>query len=290
MFHPSPCTDVFHTVRRDRSRKDGKDRKYGRTVPCPDDPRDLGNLEPDAFVDGPAGILDAAGEADASRAARLTVRIVSVSLRRGTARVVDVSGAVDGRMVGPAVPAGYRPKGTWPVVLVGEAPGAEEVERGEPFVGRAGRLLTAALERAGVQREELWITNVFWQRPPDNHVRAFFGSDEPLDPWPPLDRSWPLPGMRVHLRRLVEEIRTLDPVLVVAVGRTALWALTGRTSIGEAAGRDHRALGIYGPRVVHAVRHPAWALRATAEDREDWMREISNAAARIREALDGRTD
>lgn len=191
----------------------------------------------------------------------------------------------NGPLVGPGVPAGYRPNGTWPVVLVGEAPGEEEVKAGCPFVGPAGRLLTVTLAEHGIGRRRIWMTNVFWIRPPEGRISHFFGSTEPMPPWPTFDRTWPILEVRDHIRRLVEEIRTLRPSLIVAVGRTALWATTGLSLIGAAAGHDHRPLAVYGGGVVRAVRHPAWALRADRRRREAWEREMAEAARAIHAAL-----
>src|ERR1700722_11400307 len=60
------------------------------------------------------------------------------------------------------------------IVLVGEAPGAEEVKQGRPFVGRSGQLLDKILARAGIERKECLVANVFGFRPPGNKVDHFF--------------------------------------------------------------------------------------------------------------------
>ena len=92
------------------------------------------------------------------------------------------------------------------LVLVGEAPGATEVEEGEPFVGQAGRQLNAALEAAGVDRSAVYVTNVVKVRPPDNrtpHVAE-------IEAW------WPV---------LEAELDRVDPAVVVTLGNTATRAL-----------------------------------------------------------------
>ena len=68
------------------------------------------------------------------------------------------------------------PKGWNKIVLVGEAPGAEEARLGRPFVGRSGQLLDKILERAGIDREQCLIANVFRFQPPANKVDHFFTS------------------------------------------------------------------------------------------------------------------
>lgn len=88
------------------------------------------------------------------------------------------------------------------VMLVGEAPGANEVEEGEPFVGRAGEKLDGILESIGVDREELYITNLVKIRPPDNRDPH---RDE-IDAWKPL------------LRREIEEVA---PEFIIPMGNFA---------------------------------------------------------------------
>ncbi len=124
------------------------------------------------------------------------------------------------------------------VVMVGEAPGANEVEHGEPFVGRAGKKLDKILEEIGVERSELYITNLVKIRPPDNRNPY---RDE-IDAWRPL---------------LKKEIQTVDPEIVLTLGnfpsREILDTSEGITSIrGE--------LFEINGRKVMPVFHPAATL------------------------------
>ena len=96
------------------------------------------------------------------------------------------------------------------VVLVGEAPGANEVEKGEPFVGRAGDRLNDVLNEIGVDREELYITNLVKIRPPDNRDPK---KDE-IEAWRPL---------------LLEELEEISPETVVPMGNFASRELTGES-------------------------------------------------------------
>jgi DNA polymerase len=89
------------------------------------------------------------------------------------------------------------------VLLVGEAPGASEDREGVPFVGASGRLLDSMLEAAGILREEVYIANVVRCRPPKNR--------------PPRARE-----IRACAGWLAEQIRLVDPSLVVTLGRFAL--------------------------------------------------------------------
>ena len=88
------------------------------------------------------------------------------------------------------------------VMLVGEAPGEQEVEAGEPFVGSAGGRLDSALESLGVDREDVYITNLVKVRPPENRDprRA------EIDAW------WPV---------LEAEIARVDPAVIVSLGSFA---------------------------------------------------------------------
>lgn len=88
------------------------------------------------------------------------------------------------------------------VILVGEAPGAQEVERGEPFVGRAGSQLDDALAELGVDRSDLYITNLVKVRPPNNRDPR---RDE-IDAWQPV---------------LDAEIDRIDPEIIVTLGNFA---------------------------------------------------------------------
>ena len=95
-----------------------------------------------------------------------------------------------------------------PVMLVGEAPGAQEDAAGMPFVGRSGKFLTSLLEEAGLPREKLFITNMVKCRPPENRLPA----REELA----CCRSW-----------LRAQMETLRPLLVLAVGNVPTRAFLG---------------------------------------------------------------
>ncbi len=87
-------------------------------------------------------------------------------------------------------------------ILIGEAPGANEVKEGEPFVGRAGKRLDEILHKIGVEREQLYITNLVKIRPPENRDPT----KEEIEAWAPL------------LRKELEEI---DPEVVITLGNFA---------------------------------------------------------------------
>jgi uracil-DNA glycosylase len=135
------------------------------------------------------------------------------------------------------------------VSIVGEAPGADEVIKNEPFVGRAGHELSAILTKLGIERDRLHITNTFLARPPDNQVLWFFepynGTDDPESV--EFYRSRVLRKEWIHsLARLHDELVEIKPKLIITLGATALWALTGEEQIGRFRGKwtQARHLGV----------------------------------------------
>ena len=122
------------------------------------------------------------------------------------------------------------------MLFVGEAPGDEEVRLGRPFVGPSGKLLDSLLRVSGIGREGVAVTNVFDVQLPGNSLASWCGQAEERGRWPeyrtpPVDRSMNLRPEHVrHLDRLAQEIVGLRPNIVVALGGTAMWALTGNLS------------------------------------------------------------
>ena len=134
-------------------------------------------------------------------------------------------------------------------LVVGEAPGAEEDRRGEPFVGAAGQLLDAMLKAIGLDRaRNVYIANVLKSRPPGNR-----------DP-KPEEVSACLP----YLKRQVELLR---PKIMLAVGRIAAQSLLGTDApLGRLRSQVHHFGAI--PLVV--TYHPAYLLRSPGEKRKAW--------------------
>ncbi len=136
-------------------------------------------------------------------------------------------------------------------MFIGEAPGADEDRQGEPFVGRAGQLLTSMIRALGLQREEVFIANVLKCRPPGNR-----------DPKPEEAAS-----CRGYLERQIELV---DPTLIVAVGRIAAQNLLAtETPLARLRGKVH-SLGNRGRPLV-VTYHPAYLLRSPAEKRKAWQ-------------------
>jgi len=139
------------------------------------------------------------------------------------------------------------------VVFVGEAPGQTEDRQGRPFVGRAGDLLVRLLGEIGWRREEVFITNIVKCRPPDNR-----------DPEPDE-----VAACAPFLRRQLE---TIDPALVVTLGRHSMARFMPGTKIGAAHGTARPADPSIGARhaTVYAMYHPAAALRTPAIERQSF--------------------
>jgi len=133
-------------------------------------------------------------------------------------------------------------------LIIGEAPGAEEDRRGEPFVGRAGQLLDQMLLAIGQTRESVFIANILKCRPPHNR-----------DPKPEEASA-----CRDYLERQIELIQ---PKIVLAVGKIAAQNLLGSDDpVGRMRGRPHDLGGI--PLVV--TYHPAYLLRSPSQKNKSW--------------------
>jgi DNA polymerase len=134
-------------------------------------------------------------------------------------------------------------------MFVGEAPGAEEDERGEPFVGQAGRLLDNMLLALGMRRDKnVYIANVLKCRPPGNRAPT------------PLETL----ACRAYLDRQIELI---GPKLLIALGRSAATTLLeADASIASMRGRVHRYRGV--PLIV--TYHPAYLLRNLPDKAKAW--------------------
>jgi uracil-DNA glycosylase len=139
------------------------------------------------------------------------------------------------------------------VLVLGEAPGAEEDRAGRPFVGKAGQLLDRMFAAIGLSRSSpdaqtaLYITNVMPWRPPGNRD--------------------PEPGEIALMQPFVERhIALADPEVIVVLGNTPLFALTGGRGILRVRGTWTEALG----KPVLPMTHPAYLLRNPAAKREAW--------------------
>lgn len=137
------------------------------------------------------------------------------------------------------------------IAFVGEGPGADEDRQGEPFVGEAGQLLTAAIEKGiGLKRSEVYICNVVKCRPPKNRT-------------PLPDESETCCNLYLY-----RQLELVNPKVIVSLGATAQLALTGiKSSISKLRGkwlmwRSFKLLPTF---------HPAYLLRNPNAKREFWL-------------------
>jgi len=154
------------------------------------------------------------------------------------------------------------------LVFMGEAPGADEDRQGEPFVGRAGQLLTKIIEACTLRREDVYILNTLKCRPPENRT--------------------PLPQEAANCREYLDrQLAVLQPEYICCLGAVAAQNLLGTTmSIGRLRGRLHDYQGIR----VLCTYHPAYLLRNPAAKKDCWqdmqllMREMGIAVEKRQES------
>jgi uracil-DNA glycosylase family 4 len=143
------------------------------------------------------------------------------------------------------------------VVLVGEAPGASEDKAGRPFVGNAGRMLDKLLERAGLERDDVFITNILKARPPKNRDPR---KDEVAHSFPWLE----------------QQLEVIQPKLIIPLGRHALTRFAPDAKITQVHGT---VLDYPGPDLF-PMYHPAMALH-----REEMRDAVYEDAEKLRVAL-----
>lgn len=135
-------------------------------------------------------------------------------------------------------------------MVIGEAPGAEEDRRGEPFVGRAGKLLDEMLRALELDRETVFIANTLKCRPPNNR-----------DPAPEEAAQ-----CRGYLDRQILKVK---PRVILAVGRIAAQLLLATdTPVGRLRGSVHRVSEAAIPTIV--TYHPAYLLRSPSQKAKSW--------------------
>ncbi len=146
------------------------------------------------------------------------------------------------------------------LMFIGEAPGEDEDRQGEPFVGRAGQLLTRIIEAIGLRRDQVYIANVIKCRPPGNR------NPEPDE----VASCEPF---------LIRQIDAIKPRVIVALGKFAAQSLLKTTDpITRLRGRTYQYRGA----VLLPTFHPAYLLRDPSKKREVW-----DDMKRVRAILEG---
>ncbi|MFZ2546332.1 MAG: uracil-DNA glycosylase [Candidatus Saccharimonas aalborgensis] len=154
----------------------------------------------------------------------IVAKEVCPELRRSATQLVMGAGSLDAK-----------------IVFIGEAPGKNEDEQGVPFVGAAGKFLNEMLILAGMNRDEVYITNIVKYRPPNNR-----------DPLPNEKQAfWPY---------LIRQLQIIDPVIVVTLGRHSMEYFLPGKSISQIHGQPKRIQ--FGDKkiVIVPLYHPAAAL------------------------------
>lgn len=144
-------------------------------------------------------------------------------------------------------------------MVIGEAPGAEEDKQGEPFVGAAGQLLNNMLRALGLQREQVFITNILKCRPPENRNPR------------PEEAACCEPFLK-------RQVALVQPKVILAVGGVAAHNLLKvDTAVSKLRGKVHR----YGDVPVVVTYHPAYLLRKPSEKAKSWA-DLRFAAAAVK--------
>ncbi len=134
------------------------------------------------------------------------------------------------------------------LVFVGEAPGADEDVQGQPFVGKAGQLLTRIIEAIDLKRSDVYIANIIKCRPPSNRN-------------PEADE------INACIPFLKKQIEIIDPKILCTLGNVATQAILDTESgITKLRGRFHELAGIK----VMPTYHPSYLLRDQSKKRETW--------------------
>ena len=175
------------------------------------------------------------------------------------------------------------------IVLVGEAPGAEETRLGHPFVGRSGQLLDKILEKSGIDRKQCLVANVFRVQPPANKVDHFFisaraakqqgiGIAEGYGKFgSTFCRAAFAPEIE-HLKKTIEGYQEkYGKIVIVALGRTPLWALTGENELLKKVGKPLPCSLASGLLVIPTF-HPSFILRGNWAQQDNWQEHLVTAS------------
>lgn len=150
------------------------------------------------------------------------------------------------------------------ILIVGEAPGKNEIEAGLPFVGHSGQELANMLREAGIDPDQCRYTNVVNYRPENNQIANFFASSKKRAAEIGAigyAKKYALPLVYAGIAELREEIRRVRPNVVIAAGNASLWACTGQWGITNWRGSEmQRAIDDVRFKCIPII-HPAGILR-----------------------------
>lgn len=177
-----------------------------------------------------------------------------------------------------------QPQNFCGIALVGEAPGADEVKQGKPFVGRSGQLLDKNLKAAGIDRATCLVANVFRYQPPKNKVAHFFISKKMAietgegmaQEWGKFGSAWCRQTYAGELENLRATLAKLQPKIIVTLGATSLWALTGLSGILSLRGLLQPCRLMEGVKVMPTF-HPSYILRGNWSEESKFSDDLSKA-------------
>lgn len=136
------------------------------------------------------------------------------------------------------------------ILILGEAPGANEAQQGQPFVGKSGRLLMDILQKAGWSRDTVYITNTVKCRPPNNRD--------------------PLPSELANCRKFLDlQIKCINPEWIICLGKVASVSLLGKEP-DCTIGSLRRITHLYQNRKVICTFHPSYLLRNPSAKKSVW--------------------
>lgn len=152
------------------------------------------------------------------------------------------------------------------IMIVGEAPSDHDMQHLKPFVGPAGQELNKMLQEAGIMRSECFTTNVVGVQPPYNDMSRFIAMKQKdrTHQHLMLRDKYVLPVVLEGFNRLCKEISLVQPNVIIALGNTALWALTGIWGITKWRGSQLTTEpDAFGPRQIKVIPsiHPSMVLR-----------------------------
>jgi uracil-DNA glycosylase len=170
------------------------------------------------------------------------------------------------------------------LALIGEAPGADEVRLGHPFVGRSGQLLDKMLTQAGIDRKRCFVGNVFRFQPPGNKVDHFFISRRaaaqqnlPIsETYGQFGSAWCRGNYAGEIDHLRDTLNVLKPHTILALGRTPFWALTGLNGLLDKVGQTLPCRFATSIPVIPTY-HPSFILRGNWGLQDKWLRHFLDA-------------
>jgi DNA polymerase len=170
------------------------------------------------------------------------------------------------------------------LALIGEAPGAEEVKHGHPFVGRSGQLLDKILLEAGINRRQCLVANVFRRQPPGNKIDHFFLSKRAAkesgvaiaENLGAFSGKYCKSNFALEIAYLQETLKKVRPQVILALGRTPLWALTGENGLLDKVGHPREGRLLDGVPVIPTF-HPSFILRGNWGLQSAWLSHLAVA-------------